>query len=180
MDSVTLYDMAGSAGLESYFTGVFPADWMRKPSKYPACLIANTDDSTRGGEHWVAFNFPDAQTLEYFDSYGYTPYIYPLFNRFIINVIRPKKLVFNEMSVQSKQSQTCGLHCLYFLIKRYNGKSFSMIMNNEYSTNKCLNDCIVMEYFHRHRDKTTKRSTAGAIQPSLICQTCVCKSKFVF
>ena len=157
----------------SNFDGVFPADTLKKPDKYPSCFIANTDDSTRPGEHWVAFNFPDSETMEYFDSYGYTPYIYPLFNRYIVNIVKPALVKFNEKSVQSKKSQTCGLHCLFFLIKRQERIPFSMVMDVEYSSNKCLNDCIVMEYFEKHK-------VQSVLFPDMVCQTCVCKYEFKF
>src|SRR6266481_3355530 len=174
MDSTTIYEMAMSSGSLNNFDGVFPADMLRKPKKYPSCFIANTDDSTRTGEHWVAFNFPDSETMEYFDSYGYTPYIYPLFNLYIVNIVKPVCVKFNEKSVQSKTSKMCGLHCLFFLIKRCENEPFTMIMDNEYSTNKCLNDCIVLEYFHGNESKGVK------LPSDLISQKCICKYEFEF
>src|SRR6266404_1453282 len=104
MDSATLYNMAQMAGLKPVFDGVFASDKLQKPQQFPCCSIVNTDDSSRQGEHWVAFNMPEPTTVEYFDSYGFTPYIYPPFLDYINNILRARQITFNEKSVQSKDS----------------------------------------------------------------------------
>src|SRR5882724_2572377 len=96
MDTEGLYKIVHSTILKPIFHGIFPSDKLVIPSKFPAGFIANTDDSSRPGEHWCAYYMPDRYSVEYFDSFGLTPYIFPAFFDFIENKIKPKHLIFNE------------------------------------------------------------------------------------
>ena len=179
MDTVELYSIAGASNkLNPYFEGVFPADMLPVPSTFPSCYIANTEDSTSNGQHWIAFNYPDQITVEYFDSYGLTPFIFPRYFNFIKHkLVNIKNITFNEQSVQAKDSSTCGLHCLFFLIKRYCNQPFTYIMDLEYSKNKCLNDCMVLNYFMKRQEFINVKDQ---VPDNLVKQNCVCKSKFVY
>lgn len=58
-----------------HFVGVFPADVIRirqrvGAQKFPIFFIANTDPSTKPGEHWVAFVILHQHVIEVFDSFG--------------------------------------------------------------------------------------------------------------
>ena len=56
---------------KTVFQGVYPVDLLPKSvNQFPAAFIANTDESSEDGEHWVAFYFPSKEMGEFFDSYG--------------------------------------------------------------------------------------------------------------
>lgn len=41
-----------------HFDGVFPADLIPKPQKYPYSVIVNYDTSQFPGTHWICFFYP--------------------------------------------------------------------------------------------------------------------------
>ena len=76
--------------LERQWGGVYAANLLpRVPvadEDRPVGYVANTDDDTEPGSHWVAFYFPQGEndTVEFFDSYGLNEDIYsPHFTRFV-------------------------------------------------------------------------------------------------
>jgi Adenovirus endoprotease len=177
MDTATLYEIADSSNVKHIFKGVFPADRLFNTSTFPACFIANTDDSTKPGMHWTAFYFPDKYSVEYFDSFGLSPFVFPLFSSFITNKLSGKRLQFNEHNVQDKNSKMCGLHAMFFLCKRAEGLPFEYIMDIEYSENKCLNDCIVLDYISEIQKNVNDEFI---IPEGLMAQGCECKRAFIY
>ena len=105
---------------KAHFLGVFARDQIPSSdqfTRYPAYFISNTDLSSASGRHWVAFYFPSALKLEFFDSFAHTfsyygfkslTEIYPNLHE-IITVNRP---------IQSNTSCVCGHYCIYFLVYR--------------------------------------------------------------
>ena len=99
-----------------HFVGVFPADAIRIRQcvgawKFPIFFIANTDPSTKPGEHWVAFVIHCPQTIEVFDSFGRPARNYSThLNRFIQTFPIQRH---NKRQFQSIYSDTCGYFCLY-------------------------------------------------------------------
>ena len=143
--------LTGNPITKPYFHGVYPADELSgvrwaplKIEKYPALLIANTDESDMPGQHWVGFFFTEDKTCEFFDSYGNQPwkYYYPWLKFMYVN---SDMEMFNDKCVQAPTSTTCGHHCLFFLNERCKGLSMKKIVDM-YSDNLKYNDLFVMEY----------------------------------
>ena len=90
------------------FLGVFPKNQIPAISSmtyFPVCFIANTDESTLPGSHWVAFWFDSPHYCEFFDSYGIAPHAYG----FDVTISS-----YNHQTLQSFNSSVCGQYCLYY------------------------------------------------------------------
>ena len=115
------------AGTSTSFLGVFAADRIpqldQRQERYPCALIANTDPSTRPGEHWVAYYLSSPNSpIEFFDSYGLEPTFYPNLPTFTTPTVH------NSTSLQSLNSLVCGHYCLLFIFLRSRNKSISKIV----------------------------------------------------
>lgn len=109
------------------FVGVFACDQLPKTiSKYPACLVVNTDPHSKAGKHWLAMYIPNAVTLEFFDSFGHPPEHFkgPI-ARFASKF---SHMNYNDVPVQSPFSAVCGQFCIYYLYSRCRGRSLSAIV----------------------------------------------------
>ncbi len=96
-------------------------------------FIVNTDKENAPGEHWQAV-FADArpegsQTIEFYDSFGRDPPKTVQEDlRLVANMLKAKtylKLKINKVIAQHDDTNTCGQHCLKFLIDRFRGKTFA-------------------------------------------------------
>lgn len=122
-----------------FYMGCFAADKLPMPTRYPCCLVVNSDISTEAGTHWTCMYLSDYDSLEYFCPLGYTFYINPLFFYYIRVKLRCRNILFNLKQVQTSSGKACGYLCIEFLVKRSAGMSFSYILNN-YTSNKMFND----------------------------------------
>lgn len=120
--------------------GVFAAD--RIPTKYkrPAAFIINTDDYGQPGTHWIAIFIPKKASIEYFDSYGLSPYIQS--HR---SFLKGKKWIHNDREMQSLTSTVCGHYCLLFLASRMNGFSLQQFKNS-FTSSVEKNDLLMLKY----------------------------------
>lgn len=119
------------------FIGVFPKDML--PEYKVGTLIANTDDSSMPGEHWIAMTLNSDKTGEYFDSFG----LPPLHNEFIkyLNVHCPKGWIFNNATLQSLSAQTCGHYCVIYASLRCRGYKYKDVLSL-FTNSKFVNDKI--------------------------------------
>ena len=112
------------------FLGVFPSNLIPKSSLTQSKkigLIANLDPVSKPGSHWIAMFITPREnsrrpTLEYFDSYGRA-----LPNKFS-SLRKDFNLVHNKLRLQSFYTTNCGQFCVYFLKKRFAGKTFLSIL----------------------------------------------------
>lgn len=124
--------------------GVFPIDNL--PGKITKkCFIINSDPSYLPGTHWFAIFFPKKSYPEFFDSLGRNPKFY---SEDIINFLSKenKQIAYNCKRLQSTNSSTCGLFCLYFLYYRIRGYSFEKILES-FGKNLKMNDLIVIDFY---------------------------------
>ena len=125
------------------FKGVFPSNRLPKRTQltYPACCIANYDPAGKPGTHWVAFYLPakKMEANEYYDSYG----LYPLTENF--TDFLGEGFIFNNVTVQSSGTKTCGLQAAYFLQHRIKGDNIEDIVSSFDTRNRVENDSIVIE-----------------------------------
>ena len=80
--------------------------------------IINLDDESGPGSHWVVL-YNLRKTPIYFDSFGvWLPK----------ELTKIKNLVINECRVQSLNSTTCGLYCIYIIDELLAGREFVDIL----------------------------------------------------
>src|SRR5260221_11536150 len=150
MEDSCVIDFIERTNLVDLFIGVFPADKLpQEIEKYPCCFIFNTDIALRDGSHWVAIYLKDNKSIEVFGSWGLSIYYFPLLYNYINYELDIRYCTMNLNAIQKSDSKICGLYCIYFLIKRCNGKSFEEIIN-KFTKNKCLNDIIVCNYVDKY------------------------------
>lgn len=142
MDSVKIHQLLMKTidSKKCSVAGVFPRDLVNidNVQRFPACCIANIDDSHRPGQHWVAYYFRTPNEYEFFDSYGFTPSHYG----FTMN----SPYLFNTIPFQSDFSNTCGHFCLYFLHSKNLGFSLPNILHSFSPINLKWNDKLVKKF----------------------------------
>ena len=113
--------------LKKYFSfvGVFSRDTL--PKITCGTLIANTDPSTKPGEHWIAITINSDKTGEYFDSFGLPP-IHDEFIKYLNNNCS-FGWSYNNITLQSVTAQTCGHYCIIYATLRCRGYKHPKIMN---------------------------------------------------
>lgn len=123
------------------FLGVFPADEVPKcTSKFPLCFVANTDAANNPGEHWVACWCESSEQFEFFDSAGMLHDVYPQLR------IPYKVTQHNVVQLQQLSSNACGHFCIYFLLARAHGYSFSSIIRTLSGVPPALRDDFVKRH----------------------------------
>ena len=86
----------------------------------PRRFIVNTDTCDRGGSHWVAFYFPHVGPTEFSDSLGNAPETYH--RRFAnVLVVNEQQYYYCSSRIQTDDTDTCGLYCLYYFKRRHRG-----------------------------------------------------------
>ena len=126
---------------ESRFGGVFPRDCLpHKKTMKPTGLIANTDSSKEGREHWVAIILLKNQRGEYFDPFGFPP-LHSDYLKFL-NFHCENGWTYNSSTIQHPESKSCGHFCVAYLKSRFSGESFSNFIS-QFSVNLAKNEEII-------------------------------------
>jgi hypothetical protein len=120
------------------FQGVFSIDTL--PDK-PRLLVANTDKSTKAGEHWIAIFVDDSGRGEYFDSFGRAPE--REFEHYMNKHCRV--WTFNRRQLQSIVSSFCGYYCCFYCMFRCRGVDLNRIVNC-FTKDTAFNDSIVHSF----------------------------------
>lgn len=126
------------------FKGVYPSDELPYFTEKPYSFIANTDGKSLPGVHWVSF-YVDSDGIEFFDSYGRSPYskMFPFsFGEYIKN----KQCLYNTRIVEGFFDDTCGNFCIYMTCLRARGITFSEIIDS-FSCDSEYNRYIVLNFF---------------------------------
>ena len=123
-------------------TYVIAANEMRQIKWSGQCaVIQNTQKRGNGGKHWLLWYKSSPNMVEYWDSFGRSPFSYG------VQVPNLKIVKSNNMQFQPDSSSLCGLYCLYVLYHRLNGRSFDKIMQ-DFSENLLLrNDALVLRFY---------------------------------
>ena len=125
--------------------GVFARDQVpENVAPYPAAFVVNTDVAKDPGLHWVGVYQLSHDEVEFFDSFGRSLKSYKM--QFLA---AGKKLVHQNDICQSALSTVCGQYCLFFLLRRASGESFSNILHL-FTDNKFSNDKMVCQYVNHH------------------------------
>ena len=127
---------------DKQFKGCFPHDKLPKVkcSDLPLSLIINTDDSNKGGDHWVGIVMTK-KNCYYFDSFGV-----PVLSVHVLKFLKKfyKYVVYSSKQVQSIFSDKCGYFtagfvCLVKSVNSYN--KFLNLFSNDFAVNDsvCIN-----------------------------------------
>jgi len=127
------------------FKGVFARDQLPKII-YPSAYIVNTQPIAEPGEHWIAIYFDENKNGECFDSYGLPPQVYGL-DAFMDR--NSKRWTYNQKTLQSLFSATCGHYCIYFILFRSRGHSMQSI-TSRFSKNLTENDRKITRFVRTH------------------------------
>lgn len=149
------------------FIGVYAADQIPKIIDcYPVSLIANIDPISLPGQHWVAFYLRSQNDFEFFDSFALPISIYTHLSHSLTGACTH----YCTYPIQSMRSTLCGQYCIYFLLNRARGQSFSNILASFCPTNSYINDSLI-RVFSSNEFHTLPMPKCGA-------QNCQCRSQF--
>jgi hypothetical protein len=123
------------------FYGVYARDEIpNRLDTYPACLVINTHERSKPGEHWLAIYVNENKKATFFDSYGLSPRFYQLesaLRRF------SNKWTWNEKRLQGS-SHFCGFYCVLFLLFAVRDNLTKFF--KQFSTNLTLNDEMIEKF----------------------------------
>lgn len=165
MDTIQLTKaMTQNRYTKKNFRGIFPSDRLPGKVKRPALIIANTDEASKPGQHWVAFYMPKRGPTEYFDSIGRPPLL-KNFQKFILKNGTNYKT--NDQRLQGSFSTTCGNYCAVYLLHRAKKGSLKKFYQ-QFTNNYEENDRKIVKMFQ----KGFQQDQIGA-NSSIICnQSC--------
>ena len=146
MNATHVEALARSLIPQTVFLGVFPAHKIPSwPNKTPFCFIANTDTADKSGQHWVAFYFGNDHKGHFFDSFGRHPKdLHFDWNLYfgIYARARGAPWTYNNVIAQKEGAETCGLHCVYYLVQRVH----SSRAVSDYTIVSKMNDNLVIQW----------------------------------
>jgi len=148
MLTTDFYDILKQSPLRTHFSGVYPSDKVPSCLKVTHFIVCNIDDSSKPGSHWYIVYRPNVNTLECFDSLGFSEekkqFLIESFNFSAI-----KKLKCNITNLQPSNSQSCGKYCLYFIYNRFYNQdlSFHDLMNEIFEIDTSVNETIVNNFY---------------------------------
>lgn len=184
MDTITLLkdlktiQEKHSKHLKPMKVNVFPADRLPKrkldlnTNNY--FIIANDSPSSSPGTHWIAFYIcrkNEQIYIEYFDSYGFSPYKNKYFARFLK---RADKVKFNKKLIQSPFSTKCGKYCVCFLYHKSLNKPLTSFVKL-FSQNLSDNDKKIEKMYNQVTKHTLRNQFGGSCKNNNIrscIQTC--------
>ena len=94
------------------FAGVFPRNGAL--TRRSGLFVFNTHWEHQPGEHWIAVSALPNRDVEYFDSYGFPPHIYPGVHAALRE--HGRQLQWNSTALQGLFSTVCGDYCVLFLL----------------------------------------------------------------
>lgn len=128
--------------LETYpsFGGVYARDELPSSVDGPKGFVVNTDVRASPGSHWVAILISEDGKGELFDSLA-SQEVLTTFKQWMEN--NCTEFLFPLIPIQSSISKLCGLYCISFLAMRYEGLSFSEVINC-FTQNPLNNDLFLV------------------------------------
>lgn len=132
--------LSAQEACQNQFVGIYAADEQpKKVFRRPYFFISNTDVTSGFGKHWVTFLFPGSGPAEFFDSLGRPPeHYHKHFRDYLSDEATSYK--FQTLPLQGYGSNTCGLFCLFYALKRCEGWTFEKIIEHFASKSGWRND----------------------------------------
>ena len=106
-------------------------------------LIVNTNPKGEKGEHWTAIWFNASGSAEYFDSFGFPPFIDSV--REFLEERSADSFVYNSKTLQHPFATSCGQYCIFFIQSRSVDTSYKAFVK-KFSRNLSLNEEILKVY----------------------------------
>lgn len=110
--------------LKKHYDGVFAINTLKKSLKLRHFCICNTDQNTGSGIHWFCFVRTSKSKIECFDSLGICSDKKEILQTYC-HFRGIHEIEFNETAFQTKDSNTCGLFTIYFVIQRMHNLDLS-------------------------------------------------------
>ena len=105
--------------LHIHVVGVFAANRLpQNRFNRPCGIIVNTDIDSKMGVHWLSIYYDGNGNIEVMDSFGRSPKETSVYDSNWING-RTQTVLFNNIQIQSNESNVCELYCLLFLHRKF-------------------------------------------------------------
>ena len=100
----------------------------------PRTFIVNTDTCDCCRSHWMALHFPIVGPADCFDSLANASETYH--RRFAnVLIVNGPQYYYCSSQIQPDDTDTCGLYCLYYFIRRHRGMELPVIVKDFSSVN---------------------------------------------
>lgn len=128
------------------FVGTFPCNFIPLPTQLPAYYVVNLsrfdpNEGSRQGTHWVAVAIDEKQRGTYFDSLGMPP-LQSDIQKFLNQTC--KRFKHNTQTLQSPDSNVCGVYCIDFICAQSRGIGLREYMRI-FRMNHTSNDQLVVK-----------------------------------
>lgn len=159
--------------------GVYAADKIPGVWPRPCAIIANTDDHTQPGSHWVAFHINPRGEGVYFDSFGVPPTDHK-FKRLLRRNCRI--YTYNNKRLQNFSSVICGQYCivmLHWLCNANSLRSFQKLFSSDTKRNDdillLMFKDIVKKNNNKYKNKKSFTMLSGSGAAKIRNQRCISK-----
>ena len=143
MDGQTLTSyMEQDRWIRERFRGIYPIDLIPENLPSKSIIIVNQDTSNQKGSHWVVIHYTSDAIVEYFDSVGKPPKLE------VQNLLLSQDMMYmyNNRRLQSYNTYTCGLFCLFYSYYSCRGVNLNGILRH-FSDSLLDNELLVSSFF---------------------------------
>ena len=112
----------------------------------PWLLICNCCPSKLPGLHWLAMYKEKDDVIELFDPYGAGPDVYDLIP--FMKCQDANECEYNNIQIQSTESDVCGEHCYFFAYWRARGLSLKDIVDLFSKNDLKFNDSMSFQFLY--------------------------------
>ncbi len=137
--------MKHDAFTKKLYAGTFAIDTLPQKIRYPSCIILNNKKSSHAGEHWLAIYYFKNKRAQFFDSFGHSPAFYNL-EEYLKRT--STNYSYNTTTVQSINSNYCGLYVVLFLIFKARRRSLKYFLKQFKNSEK--NDTLFSNLLYKH------------------------------
>ena len=130
--------------LANNVVGIYSFDTIPKNFGNHKGLIFNNEISSRSGSHWLSLFKINANTIEFYDSFGLDPEVYGLSSEHPF--LQKYNIIYRNKQIQSIDSEICGLYAIYYLEHRVLGHPLSAIFE-KFGEDYYLNDKIIINHY---------------------------------
>lgn len=151
--------------LKKLFKGVYALDLIPKRLHPPYIVIYNRDKSVFPGSHWQAFYVPKEGPIMHFDSLNLRV---PDEIEQIIKKYK-RKMICNNIRLQSLTSDVCGLYCIMFALCIGNGVDYKDFLRKFSIKKQELNDKFIIKEFLCHFSNNSSQNKNRKCKFNQIC-----------
>lgn len=160
--------LLSNALTKNIFSAVLPANMLPNYPIRPALIIANTDESHKPGQHWIAIFVPRVGKPEFFNSFGGKPT-----NKYFISFLKQYGSIrYNEVRLQSTFSIVCGEYCAVFLYCKAKNIDFQDFLELFSKTKLEANDELIKILYSNYFQKSLQQGGHASYGQSIFIQNC--------